>query len=480
MKRTIIGLLFAIASVDASAQGPQASAAAATPAPPPISNAEFASRRAALAASLPDGVILAIGGREPEADYLSFYQSTNFRYLTGVKEPDAALVGIKKGNDVQWTLFVQPKDPSREVWSGRRVGAEAAEAQWGIKGRVSLQLNGYLDSLLATTQSLFVVASLGSPQLKTFDDQFIAALTAKHPSVQVRSAIQNVSRLRAFMSPAELALITRATAITVDAHAEAAKAIRADGNEYEVDAVVSYTFRRNGAERSSFASIVGSGPNATTLHYNANDRQIKAGEVVVVDIGASVEGYSADMTRTYPVNGTFTAEQRAIYQIVRDAQSAAERQAKIGARANLMSDSASAALAAGLAKLGLIESPTATYDCSADGSRKCSQLSLYYMHGLGHGIGLEVHDPDRYYLDGTLGEGSVFTLEPGIYVRENLLDILPKTERNAQLAAKLRPLLERYRNIGIRIEDDYIVTEKGLEGITRSPRELSEIERRRM
>jgi Xaa-Pro aminopeptidase len=321
-----------------------------------------------------------------------------------------------------------------------------------------------------------VVASLGSPERKSLDDQFIASVMSKHPAVQVQNAAAKVSQLRAFKTAPELALIKRATAVTVDAHAEAAKAVRPKGNEYEVDAVVSYTFRRNGAERSSFASIVGSGPNATTLHYNANDRQMQPGEVVVVDIGASVEGYSADMTRTYPVNGTFSAEQRAVYQVVRDAQAAAERQAKIGARANLMSDSASAALAAGLAKIGLIESPTATYDCSADGSRKCSQLSLYYMHGLGHGIGLEVHDPDRYYLEGVLGDGSVFTLEPGIYVRENLLDILPKTSRNAQLAAKLRPVLERYRNVGVRIEDDYVVTSKGLEWITRSPREIAEIE----
>ena len=464
--------MLAVVSTTTHAQG-----TASVPAPPPISNAEFAARRTALAASLPDGIILALGAREPEADYLSFFQGTNFRYLTGVKEPNASLVGVKRGNNVQWTLFVQPKDPSREVWSGRLVGADSAEAHWGVKGRVSLQLRAYLDSVLTTgATNLSVIASLGSSEWKSMDDQFIASITSKHPAVQMRNANANVSKLRAFKTEAELALIRRATAITVDAHAEAAKTVRPHANEYEVDAVVSYTFRRNGAERSSFASIVGSGPNATTLHYNATDRQMKPGEVVVVDIGASVEGYSADMTRTYPVSGTFSAEQRAVYQVVRDAQAAAERQVKIGSRANIMSDSANAALASGLAKIGLIESPTATYDCSADGTRKCSQLSLYYMHGLGHGIGLEVHDPDRYYLEGVFGEGSVFTLEPGIYVRENLLDILPKTARNAQLAEKLRPLLERYRNVGVRIEDDYIVTSKGLEWITRSPRELAEIE----
>jgi len=163
--------------------------------------------------------------------------------------------------------------------------------------------------------------------------------------------------------------------------------------------------------------------------------------------------------------------------VVRDAQAAAERQARGGRRAGLMSDSANAVLAAGLAKLGLIESPDATYDCSADGKNQCKQYRLFYMHGLGHGIGLEVHDPDRYEVDGTLQPGSVFTIEPGIYVRENVLDVLPKTARNEVLAAKLAAAVRRYRNIGVRIEDDYLIAKDGsLEWLTKSPREIREIE----
>jgi Xaa-Pro aminopeptidase len=143
-----------------------------------------------------------------------------------------------------------------------------------------------------------------------------------------------------------------------------------------------------------------------------------------------------------------------------------------------MSDSASATLGAGLARLGLIESPSARYDCEADGARReCLQLTLYYMHGLGHGIGLEVHDPDQYYFTNVIRQGSAFTLEPGIYVRANLLDVLPETPRNRALAARLRPTVERYKNIGVRIEDDYLVTERGVEWISRAPREMAEIER---
>jgi Xaa-Pro aminopeptidase len=177
-----------------------------------------------------------------------------------------------------------------------------------------------------------------------------------------------------------------------------------------------------------------------------------------------------------PVSGTYTADQRTIYQIVRDAQAAGERQAKLGAPAKNMGDSAAAVIAAGLTKLGLIESATATYDCGPDGARTCPQYRLYYMHGLGHGIGLDVHDPDQYYTTGVIAPGSAFTIEPGIYVRANTVDILPKSPRNQALGAKIRAAVERYANIGIRIEDDYIATESGVEWISRAPREASEIE----
>jgi len=254
--------------------------------------------------------------------------------------------------------------------------------------------------------------------------------------------------------------------------------IRPEINEYVIEAAIEHTFRRNGAERPSFATIVGSGPNATILHYNANDRLIQQGDMIVMDIGASYNGYSADVTRTVPANGTFSPEQRQVYQIVRAAQAAAERMAQPGANAQLMSDSASAVIAAGLTRLGLIESPGATYDAiGRDGAvGQASQAGLYYMHGLGHGIGLEVHDPEQFYYNGIIGQGSAFTIEPGIYVRHNLLEVLADTPRNRALIAKIRPAVERYKNIGVRIEDDYIVTEKGLEWISRAPRETGEIE----
>jgi Xaa-Pro aminopeptidase len=258
----------------------------------------------------------------------------------------------------------------------------------------------------------------------------------------------------------------------VDAHRDAMRLIEPGMNEFEAQALIEYTFRRYGSDRPGFATIIGSGPNSTTLHYNANDRFMNAGEVVVMDIGAAFRGYSADVTRTVPVSGTFTPEQRAIYQIVRDAQTAAEGAAKPGGTRQALAIAASKVLAEGLTRLGLIESAGATYQCGDTDQQRCSQLSLFYMHGLGHDIGLDVHDPTST----NLTVGSAFTIEPGLYVRANTLDIVPDVPANRSLRDLLRSRLERYRNIGVRIEDDYFVTERGLEWVSRAPREIAEIE----
>ena len=222
---------------------------------------------------------------------------------------------------------------------------------------------------------------------------------------------------------------------------------------------------------------MGSGPNATTLHYNANDRFIGGNDLIVMDIGASFHGYAADVTRTVPASGVFTREQREVYQVVRDAQAAAERQATLGSQARLMSDAANAVISAGLTKLGLIESPGALYDCVGGAApRQCEQFRLYYMHGLGHGIGLEVHDPEQSDVIGTIQPGSAFTIEPGIYVREHLLEEIPDTPRNREFAARVRNAVTLYRNLGVRIEDDYIATTAGVEWVSQVPREITEIE----
>jgi Xaa-Pro aminopeptidase len=444
---------------------------------------EYAQRRQALAARLPDpAVVLVLGAREPVQDYLEFFQNPGMLYLTGIREPEAALVMTKQGGRLTQTAFVLPRDPAAETWTGVRMGVEGASRTLEIPARERSTLTALLDSLAARRLPFFVVGEVtdgDGDRVLTPDDQIVGALVKKNSGLQVRSANEIVSELRGKKSANELALIRRAVEITVEAQKEAMLTMRPTSNEYEIEAAIENVFRRSGSERPSFSTIVGSGPNSTILHYNVNDRQMRPGEVVVMDIGASYKGYAADVTRTIPTTGVYSAEQRQVYQIVRDAQAAAERNAKPGVTARAMNDSANAVIAAGLTRLGLIESPGATFDyVSRNGvTQQIEQYRMYYMHGLGHGIGLEVHDPDQYYFSpGLIAEGSAFTIEPGIYVRENLLETLSDTPRNRALIAKIRPAFERYKNVGVRIEDDYIVTDKGVEWISRAPREMSEIE----
>ncbi|MDH5235684.1 MAG: M24 family metallopeptidase, partial [Gemmatimonadota bacterium] len=219
--------------------------------------------------------------------------------------------------------------------------------------------------------------------------------------------------------------------------------------------------------------------NATTLHYNRNDRVAQDGELIVMDMASYFDGYAADVTRTVPVNGRFSAPQRALYTIVLDAQKAAERQVRVDGPWKALSDSATAVLSAGLAAVGLTEGVGATYDCGTpQRARQCPQLSLYYMHGLGHGIGLDVHDPEQATSTGRIGLGSAFTIEPGLYVRANLLEIIPDTPRNRQMKERIAGAVATYANIGVRIEDDFLVTEAGvLRPSAGVPRELDEVER---
>jgi Xaa-Pro aminopeptidase len=452
--------------------------AASSPVDAQVSQREYQARRAALAASVGDGITLALGATEPDEPYAHYSQRPRFQYLTGFMEPGAALVMVKRGGQVRETIFVLPRDPATEVVTGTREGVAGAQRRTGIQARDASTLEATLDSLLATDTALYVIGNY-SPrqQLPSDDDLLVDGLARKYPRMAGISINRNVDVLRRIKNAAEMDLLRKAIAITLDAQREAMRAIRPGMNEFEIQALIEYTFRRNGADRPAFGTIVGSGPNSTILHYRAADRFMNDGEVVVMDIGASYRGYAADVTRTIPVNGVFTPAQREIYQAVRDAQAAAERQAKVGALTRSMSDTATASLTASLARLGLIESPTATFDCEGpNGQGSCPQYRLYYMHGLGHGIGLDVHDPWRSGPNDVLTPGQAFTIEPGIYVRGNTLDIIPDTPRNRALKERIRPAVTRYANIGVRIEDDYLVTANDVEWVSRAPREIGEIE----
>ena len=445
-----------------------------------IPSTEYAARRAALARNLQNGIVVALGNPEPDEDFLSFHQNSNFKYLTGFNEPEAALVMVVSNGAISGTplLFVQPSDPAREVWTGRRLGVPAVRATFGIEGREIGSLPKVVDSIASAMGSgtLHTVGRFNATgPLITRDDQIVGGLLKGNTRFALKPANSEVERLRRIKTDAELALIRRAVNITVSAHRDAMKVIEPGMNEFEVQALVEYNFRRNGADRPSFSSIVGSGPNSTTLHYNADDRFIGKDDVIVMDIGASYRGYAADVTRTVPADGTFSDAQRDIYIAVRAAQAAAEAAATVNGPARALTDAANASLDASLATLGMIEAVGATYDCDTAG-RQCPQRSLYYMHGLGHGIGLDVHDPGAATGSGNLVPGTAFTIEPGIYVRSNLLEIIPNTAKNRAMIAKIRPAVQKYANIGVRIEDDYLVTASAVEWISRAPRELAEVE----
>ena len=426
-----------------------------------------------MAAAVGDGIILAMGSAAPPQDYIAFHQNSLFRYLTGFGETNAAMVMVVRDGGIEEILFVNPRDPAEETWEGYRVGPDGAQAATGIRGRSLQELPAFLNRRLRPGARLHIVGTY-QPAAALRDDstQRFLSLLAQLPEVEVVPVNDEVNRLRGVKSEAERNLLRKATALTVQAHREVGGALALGRNEFEIQALVEYTFRRNGAERPAFASIVGSGPNATILHYNANDRFMEDGDLVVVDIGASYGGYAADITRTYPVNGRFSPAQREIYQLVRDAQAAVEARAAAGVAVAELSQVTDSVLAQGLTELGLIEAPGATFH--GPGGQPTPQLRLYYMHGMGHGIGLDVHDPWPTILE----PGVPFTVEPGVYVRPNLLkEVIPDTPANQRTIEAIRPAFQRFVNIGVRVEDNYIIAQDGtLERISPAPREVDEVE----
>ncbi|MEJ7812231.1 MAG: aminopeptidase P N-terminal domain-containing protein [Gemmatimonadaceae bacterium] len=464
-----------------------AQATAPTPATQ-FSPAEYAARRDSLAARIDSGVVVALGGRTPVADFGPFYQLPAFRYLTGFEEADAAFVMVARRGRGTSTLFVTQMEPRRALYYGQRPDTATIQRTMGIAARSASALASVLDSLAGMGLPIyelrdFEAADFARADSLTRGGQLMRSLAARRPGLVMRDAHTIVDELRARKSPAEQALIRKAAEISAEGHRALMRGAEPGMHEYDLQAIAEYAFRRQGAERPAYGSIVGAGPNSLLLHYMKNRREVKAGDVVVIDAGAEYGGYTADVTRTIPMSGTFTPAQRAIYQLVRDAQAAAERNSRPGMSAPAAEDSSYEVRARGLARLGLIESADAMFDppWAADCQRtprQCRQATLFTIHGISHGIGLAVHDPAQFYTgDRTFKSGDAFTIEPGVYVSARLLDLLADTPKNRAFAAKARPAVGRYEGVGVRIEDDYIVTERGLEWITRgAPREIAEIE----
>lgn len=457
-----------------------------TPAAAQISEQEFASRRAALAKRVDNGVVIAFGGRTPVTDFGPFYQLPAFHYLTNFDEPDAALVMVVRGGEGRSTLFITPADPRRAFYYGWRPDSAAVKRLHGLNARSSSSLVAVVDSLANADLPFFTLddfedADFARADSLTRGHVFMQEVAARHAGLVVKDAHRIVDELRAKKSPAEIALLRRAAQISSEAHRAVLLAPEPQ-HEYELQAVLEYNFRRLGGDRPAYGSIVGSGENGTQLHYMKDSSVTKPGDLVVMDAGAEYEGYASDVTRTIPVSGTYTAAQRTIYQLVRDAQAAAERNARPGKSAAAAQDSSVAVRAKGLAALGLIESEDAEFDppWQADCKRQpasCREAMFWMIHGISHGLGLAVHDPAQFsYGDRTYKPGDVFTIEPGIYISSRMLDALPDTPRNRAFIAKVRPAVKKYENTGVRIEDDYLITDTGLERLSNAPREIGEIE----
>jgi Xaa-Pro aminopeptidase len=452
-----------------------------------IAPAEYAARRDSLARRIGDGVVVAFGARTPVTDFGPPTQLPAFHYLTGYDEPDAAFVMVVRQGVGTPVLFTMPIDPRTAMYYGRRPDSAAVVREFGMAARPFAALRSALDSLVGGGLTFYALADFEDADFAGVDSLtrgqvFMRAFIAAHDGLKVKDAHPIVAGLRARKSSAELVLLRKAAAASVAGH-RAAMGLAAPGlHEYDLQAAAEYEFRRGGASRPAYGSIVGSGENGTQLHYMRDRGPLRAGDLVVIDAAGEYEGYAADVTRTLPVSGRFTKEQRILYQLVRDAQEAAVRNAKPGMSFRAAQDSSREVRARGLAQLGLIEGPGALYDppgkpdCAARPAA-CLQVNVWTIHGISHGLGLAVHDPAQFYSqDGTVKPGDVFTVEPGIYINTAFLDVLPDTPRNRAFIARVRPAAQRLNNTGIRIEDDYIATDTGLEWISPAPREVAEVE----
>jgi Xaa-Pro aminopeptidase len=375
---------------------------------------EYASRRARVAEQIRGNVMVLFG--QPDSELVKFKQTDNFLYLTGFNEPDAVLVIDATGNKPEDTLFIRPRNSAEERWTGPTMAAGTeGQKETGISAvKVLSELNSAVNALLQKGSKVFT---------ETSDQRSLDRLRAIAPSAQTQNAASALAALRVRKSTTELELIEKTVNITVDGHKAAARIIAPGVWEYQVEAALEYEFRRQGAERPSFPSIVGSGPNSTILHYNASTRQMKAGDLVVVDVGAEYSGYAGDVTRTYPVSGKFTSRQREIYQIVLEAQKRALERVKPGAT--------------------IRQVHRAAYDYI-----ESKGYAKEFPHGTSHYLGLYVHDVGDTSRE--LEPGMVITVEPGIYIDNEAL--------------------------GVRIEDDVVVTEKGYRMLSNLPREIDEIE----
>jgi Xaa-Pro aminopeptidase len=411
-----------------------------------IPKSEYRARRQKLLEQIRDGIVVMVGAREDDLGEVGrFRQHNDFMYLTGVQTPAAYLIlvpaSVIVGSPQLETVFIPSRDIKHEQWTGVQIGpGKEAQGMFGLEevapsDRFKDRLN---QSLTPPTEGkpspkIYTVIPTGPGSDISRESRFVEMLRQTYPKNEIVDVSRLIAELRKVKSSAEIELLQKAVDVSIEGHRDLVRALRPGAYEYEAQAALEAAWTRLGSERPGYPSIVGSGINGTTLHYNENRKRIEAGELVVVDAAAEYSYYTADITRTFPASGKFTPRQREVYQLVLNAQGAAEKAFVLG--------KSSIADLQRVARDVMKSSPLR--------DRHGNTLDKYFIHGLGHWIGMDVHDVGSY---GVLPVGSVFTIEPGIYLPEE--------------------------GFGVRIEDDYLVTEKGLVKMSaRLPSQPDEIER---
>jgi Xaa-Pro aminopeptidase len=425
-----------------------------------IPQAVLAERRRRFREQLGEGVALVPGARmrarSHDVDYV-FRQRSDLLYLTGWEQPEALALLSRD----RFVLFVQPRDPAAETWTGRRPGVEGAVERYGADQAYPIgELAERLPALLENVPRLFHGFGLD----RELDEIVLAAVKAVRararqgitaPGEMVDPTLA-LAEMRLVKDAHELAVMRAAADISREAHQSAARMCRPGAHEYELEAELGYVFRRRGGAGPAYPSIVGAGDNATILHYIENTDELRAGQLVLIDAGAELHGYASDVTRTYPVGGRFEGVARDVYQAVLRAQELALAEVRPGALLTQIHDVAVRALVEGLIELGAL---------SGDVSELVAGEAFrpFYMHSTSHWLGLDVHDAGAYRIGGKprpLEPGMVLTVEPGLYFQS----VEPKAP-------------ERLRGIGVRIEDDVVVTDDGYQVLTRDiPKRIADVE----
>jgi Xaa-Pro aminopeptidase len=396
--------------------------------------------------------------RNNDVDH-EYRQDSDLFYVTGFDEPQSVLV---LNAEKKSTMFVRPRDPEREIWDGPRAGVDGVKTSFGIdESFVVADLAEQLPKLLQNKRRLYY--RLGRD--RQFDDKVLEAIDRTRTRArmgitwptEILDPGQILHEMRLFKDAADLSAMKAAVKITEEAHVRAMAATKPGMHEYEVEALLLETFRKHGSERPAYGSIVGSGANATVLHYRANNRQMNAGELLLIDAGCEYGYFASDVTRTWPVSGKFTREQQAIYELVLEAQLAGIALTRTGGTLEQIHKKCVEVITTGLVRLGLL---------SGDVPKLIEDEAYkpFYMHRTSHWLGMDVHDVGAYWVDGKprqLEPGMVLTVEPGIYIAKDYEKVSPE-----------------WRGIGVRIEDDVLVTDGDPLNLTAAiPKTVAEIER---